>query len=173
MTRRLHLLLAALLTALALAPGHATADAQNRVGAFPSAAPSCTQADAAGIPCKHQASPPGSARIAAGCCVAAKDAGAVERGAADVVGRRGSPLEIRPGTNAPGEIGGRPYSGHALDRMQGRGIPPSAVEEAIANGESAAGRGGSTIHYGPDNHVSVVVGRNGRVVTVGYGRFKP
>jgi filamentous hemagglutinin len=57
--------------------------------------------------------------------------------------------------------------------MQGRGIPPSAVEDAIANGKSVAGRGGSTIHYSPENHISVVVGGNGRVVTVGYGRFTP
>jgi RHS repeat-associated protein len=104
---------------------------------------------------------------------AAKGGSAVERGAASVVGRRGSPIEIQRGTNAPGEIGGRPYSGHALDRMQGRGIPSNAVEDAIANGESVAGRSGTTIHYGPENNVSVVVGRNGRVVTVGYGRFKP
>jgi RHS repeat-associated protein len=89
------------------------------------------------------------------------------------VGRQSRPIEIRPGTNSPAEIGGRPYSGHALDRMQGRGIPPSAVEDAIANGKSVAGRGGSTIHYSPENHISVVVGGNGRVVTVGYGRFTP
>lgn len=97
-------------------------------------------------------------------------------GAADLarlpVGRRGSPIEIQPGSNAPGEIAGRRYSGHALDRMQGRGIPPSAVEDAIANGESAPGRGGTTIHYSPENHISVVVGRDGRVVTVSYGDFR-
>jgi filamentous hemagglutinin len=46
-------------------------------------------------------------------------------------------------------------------------------KDAIANGESVAGRGGSTIHYSPENHISVVVGGNGRVVTVGYGRFTP
>jgi filamentous hemagglutinin len=51
--------------------------------------------------------------------------------------------------------------------------PRGQVEDAIANGASAAGRGGTTIHYSPDNHVSVVVGRNGREVTVGYGRFNP
>lgn len=89
------------------------------------------------------------------------------------VGRRGRPMEVRSGTNAPAEIGGWPYSGHALDRMQGRGVPPSAVEDAIASGQGVTGRGGSTIHYSAENHLSVVVGRNGRVVTVGYGRFKP
>jgi hypothetical protein len=57
--------------------------------------------------------------------------------------------------------------------MQGRGVPPSAVEDAIASGQGVTGRGGSTIHYSAENHLSVVVGRNGRVVTVGYGRFKP
>ncbi len=89
------------------------------------------------------------------------------------VGRHGGPIEIKPGTNTARDIGGRPYSGHALDRMQGRGIPPSAVEDAIANGQSVAARGGTTIHYSAENHISVVVGRNGRVVTVGYGRFTP
>ena len=89
------------------------------------------------------------------------------------VGRRGSPIDVRPGTNAPADIAGRQYSGHALDRMQSRGIPPSAVEDAIANSQPIAGRGGTTIHYSPENHISVVVGPGGRVVTVGYGRFRP
>lgn len=89
------------------------------------------------------------------------------------VGRRSRPIDIKPGTNAPAEIGGRPYSGHALDRMQGRGIPPSAVDDVISGGQGVAGRAGTRIHYSVDNHLSVVLGRNGRVVTVGYGRFKP
>lgn len=88
-------------------------------------------------------------------------------------GRRGSPIEISPGTNVPGSIGGRAYSGHALDRMQGRGIPPSAVEDAISSGTSIAGRGGTTIHHSSTNGISVVVNRGGRVVTVSHGQLKP
>jgi RHS repeat-associated protein len=42
------------------------------------------------------------------------------------VGSLRSPIEIRPGTNPPGAYGGQPFSGHAFDRLQGRGIPPSA-----------------------------------------------
>jgi RHS repeat-associated protein len=90
--------------------------------------------------------------------VAAEDAGAAagDVGASAPVGRSGSPIEIEPGTNEPGEINGRPYSGHAFDRMQGRGIPPSAVEDAINNPAStAAGRGGTTIYRGSDG-VTVV-----------------
>jgi filamentous hemagglutinin len=56
--------------------------------------------------------------------------------------------------------------------MQERGIPPSAVDDAIAQGERTPGRRGTTIHYSPNNDVSVVVGREGRVVTVGYGRYR-
>lgn len=93
-------------------------------------------------------------------------AAAGDAGASAPAGRSGSPIEIQPGTNEPGEIGGRPYSGHAFDRMQGRGIPPSAVEDAINNPAStAAGSGGTTIYRGSDG-VTVVVGSGGRVVTV-------
>jgi hypothetical protein len=64
----------------------------------------------------------------------------------------------------PGEINGRPYSGHAFDRMQGRGIPPSAVEDAIANGEARPGGSGATVHSG-ENGVTAVVGGDGTVET--------
>lgn len=90
------------------------------------------------------------------------------------VGRQGLKGELNvTKPNAPAEIGGRSYSGHALDRMQGRGFTPSVVEDSIANGSSAAGRGGATIYYSAENNISVVVSSNGRVVTVGYGPFKP
>ena len=55
--------------------------------------------------------------------------------AAPPVGSKRSPIEIQPGTNAPANIDGRDYTGHALDRMQGRGIPPSVVNDTIANGQ--------------------------------------
>ncbi|MFD8637472.1 DUF4258 domain-containing protein, partial [Streptomyces sp. NPDC059656] len=70
--------------------------------------------------------------------------------------------------NAPAEIRGREYSGHALDRMQGRGFVPSVVESAIETGESAPGRyEGTTVHYNPVERFSVITNtENGRVITV-------
>lgn len=81
-------------------------------------------------------------------------------------GQRGSPIEVKPGTNQPGYIDGRDYTGHALDRMQGRGVPPSAVEEAIRNGRASPGnQPGTTVHTGSDG-VTVVTGDRGQVITV-------
>jgi len=46
--------------------------------------------------------------------------------------------------NEPAVVGDRSYSGHALDRMQDRGVMPSVVEHAIQNGVATPSRGG---HY--------------------------
>jgi RHS repeat-associated protein len=89
------------------------------------------------------------------------------------VGRRGSPIDIAPGTNSPASIGGRQYTGHALDRMQGRGIMPSAVDDAIRSSTPVRGADGSIIHYSQSNNISVVLNADGSVRTVSYGRFKP
>ncbi len=86
------------------------------------------------------------------------------------VGSKRRPMNI-PDINAPGEIAGRAYRGHALDQMQGRGIPPSVVEDAIAHSQPIAARGGKSIYYSPTNNVSVVVGRGNTVITVGHGKF--
>lgn len=83
-----------------------------------------------------------------------------------ISGSRGNQIDIEPGTNSPTTIGGRDYSGHAQDRMQGRGVPPSAVEEAIKNGTPEASRGGTTVYTDKKNGVQVVVNANGKVVTV-------
>jgi RHS repeat-associated protein len=81
-------------------------------------------------------------------------------------GQRGSPIEVKPGTNQPTAIGGRDYTGHALDRMQGRGVPPSAVEGAINNGLSSPGnQPDTTVHTGPGG-LTVVTGSGGQVITV-------
>jgi hypothetical protein len=84
-----------------------------------------------------------------------------------VVGRIHSPIRIQPGTNKPETIGGRMYSGHALDRMQGRGIYPSVVENAIKKGQTTPGsRKGTTAHYDPKNKLTVITNAsNGRVIT--------
>lgn len=52
--------------------------------------------------------------------------------------------------------------------MQGRGVPPSAVEEAIKNGKTAPGnKPGSTTSTDGKNGVKVVTdAESGRVITV-------
>lgn len=88
------------------------------------------------------------------------------------VGRKGSPLTVPTGTNSAAMIGGRMYSGHALDEMQSDGITPTVVEDAIARG--AVRRGPTTIVYhGADNNISVVVGNaTDAVVTVTRGEIR-
>nr|WP_240152446.1 DUF4258 domain-containing protein [Erwinia amylovora] len=75
----------------------------------------------------------------------------------------------QPVRNQPATISNREYSGHALDRMQDRGITPSVIENVIKNGKSTPSRGGTTVHFDPENKVSVVTNESGRVVTVKYG----
>ncbi|ENT2992032.1 hypothetical protein ACFFN8_001425 [Raoultella planticola] len=53
--------------------------------------------------------------------------------------------------------------------MQDRRITPSVVENAIKNGNSTPSRGGTTVHFDPENKVSVVTNDTGKVVTVKYG----
>jgi hypothetical protein len=57
--------------------------------------------------------------------------------------------------------------------MQGRGIMPSAVEDAITNNPAVRGADGSLIHYSSTNNISVVLNVDGSVRTVSYGVFKP
>jgi filamentous hemagglutinin len=73
--------------------------------------------------------------------------------------------------NLPDIIGGRAYSGHALDQMQGRGFTPTIVESVIQNGVQGPGnQPGSLTHYDPYNRVTVVTDEaTGRVVTVREG----
>ena len=89
-----------------------------------------------------------------------------DKDASTPTGQRGSPIEVNPGSNAPTTIGGREYSGHALDRMQGRGVPPSAVEDAIQNGARLPGNSPGTFVHAGANGVIVVTGNGGRVITV-------
>ena len=88
------------------------------------------------------------------------------------VGRRGQRVNFpNPNhpipRNAPTQIGGRNFSGHALDRMQERGFTPSVVENAIENGVRLPGRDGTFIYRDPVNNFRVVTNaENGRVITV-------
>jgi len=50
--------------------------------------------------------------------------------------------------------------------MQGRGIPPSVVEETIQNGQTSPGNNPGEIEHRGANGVKVVTGSNGQVITV-------
>ena len=80
------------------------------------------------------------------------------------IGRRGNELEVKPGTNIPTIIDGIKYSGHALDRMQGRGIPPSIVKDAIETGKRSPAREGKVKIE--NNQVAVITNNEGNVVAV-------
>jgi uncharacterized protein RhaS with RHS repeats len=107
----------------------------------------------------------GAMAVAAKSTNLIKSAAAVEKtvSAATPVGRLGAPL----GTvvrNTPTTINGRVYTGHALDQMQARGLVPSVVEAAIAQGARSAGRDGATIFT--TNQARVILNPNGSVKTV-------
>ncbi len=90
-----------------------------------------------------------------------------DKPASTPIGRRGEPIEVTPGTNTPTDIGGRTYTGHGLDRMQGRGVPPTPVEDVIQNGRQSPGNDPGTVaHTDDDNGVEVITGPDGQVVTV-------
>jgi hypothetical protein len=61
--------------------------------------------------------------------------------------------------------GGRQYAGHALDDMQGRGVPPSAVENIIKNGNESPGKDpGTIVHTSSEGRVVTTDG--GKVISV-------
>ena len=84
-----------------------------------------------------------------------------------IVGRGGSPMTVPRGTNDPTIINGISYSGHAIDQMQGRGIPPSIVQNTIQNGVIYQTRLGTTGYYDSVNNVRVITNSDtGVVITV-------
>jgi len=97
----------------------------------------------------------------------AQSAGYCGVGAASPVGRSGNPINVVPGPSTlPTTINGVTFSSHAIQRMQGRGIPPTAVLSAVRTGINLPGnRPGTRIHLGPG--VSVVTNSsNGNIITV-------
>lgn len=82
------------------------------------------------------------------------------------VGHQGKQIEVPPGTNPPATIGGRRYTGHALDRMQERGFMPTVIDDVVRSNSGVPGRDNTYIHYSPENDISVVVNEFGDVVTV-------
>jgi hypothetical protein len=96
------------------------------------------------------------------------------RGNGGFSGHRGFELgnhPLQPVRNSPTTIGQRQFSGHALDQMQNRGIPPSVVENTIQHGVPFPGnRPGTQGFYDPVNRVRVIINSdNGTVVTVMHG----
>jgi len=88
------------------------------------------------------------------------------RGAYNPTGRNGNPMNTK-GSNSPAVIGERTYSAHAVDRMQGRGVPPSAVENTIKTGNTYPTKSGTTGYYDATNNLRVIINSNtGDVVTV-------
>ncbi|MDR1423274.1 MAG: DUF4258 domain-containing protein [Azoarcus sp.] len=73
----------------------------------------------------------------------------------------------RNSRNEPTVINDREYSGHALDRMQERGLMPSTIENTIDTGTQFTTRAGTTGFYDAVNNLRVIVNSvTGRVVTV-------
>ena len=85
-------------------------------------------------------------------------------------GQRGSPMDVKPGTNDRQNIGDREFTGHALDQMQGRGVTPTTVEDAITNGAAKPDKEypeSRTEHASQDGRVVVITDSgSGRVITV-------
>ncbi|WCM86433.1 hypothetical protein [Acidovorax sp. NCPPB 3576] len=71
----------------------------------------------------------------------------------------------------PGEINSRPFSEHAFDRMQGRGVYPSAVIDTLLYGRQNPGsRPNTTQFHDPVNNITVVTNSiTGNVITVRNG----
>jgi hypothetical protein len=90
--------------------------------------------------------------------------------ASTIVGSRSVQMGVPKGApiNAAEMIGGRQYTGHALDRMMGRGVTPSVVENTIKIGEKSVGKTARTLEFfDPKNKVGVVIdAATGRVITV-------
>jgi hypothetical protein len=93
------------------------------------------------------------------------------KAASTPVGRRGQPITVVT-RNGRARIRDRVFTGHALDRMQGRGIMPSVVEEAIRNGVRSRQGLTKLKFFDPNNKITVVTSRRGRVITVGHGEMR-
>ena len=77
----------------------------------------------------------------------------------------------QPVRNLAGEVNGRPYSGHAFDQMQNRGIMPSVVDNTIQNGAGFPNKVGTSGFYDATNGVRVITNSgNGKVITVIRGK---
>lgn len=87
-----------------------------------------------------------------------------------MVGSRSNQILVSRGTNAPGFVNNRAYTGHAFDQMQGRGIYPSVVENTISSGSKILQSNGTTRYYDEINDINVILNGDGGVVTSYYGK---
>jgi hypothetical protein len=88
-----------------------------------------------------------------------------------VVGRKGWDLKGLEGKNKPTTIYGREYSGHAIDRIQQRGVTPMAVENTIKNGAVTPDPiPGRLRHYDSANNLTAITDqKTGTVISVMFG----
>jgi hypothetical protein len=84
------------------------------------------------------------------------------------VGRRGHPITVESPGNAPGEVNGRTFSGHAFDRMQESGLTPTVVEDAVSYPVSTVqgNTAGTTVSTSSNGLKVVTEDVTGKVVTV-------
>lgn len=88
------------------------------------------------------------------------------------VGHKQREINVASGTNSRTLIFGREYSGHALDRMQERGLTPTMVEHVIEKGIQSPGNKPNRVsNYDPINKVTVVT-EYSKVITVIFGGSK-
>jgi hypothetical protein len=85
-------------------------------------------------------------------------------------GSKRAPLDYAPYQRIRNEstiINGRKYTGHALDRMQDRGLMPSVIENTINTGcISPADFPGGLEYYDSVNKIRAIVGKNGQIITI-------
>jgi len=91
--------------------------------------------------------------------------------ASSFVGNSQNQLQAPAGTpprSSSGSFQGTPFSGHAFDQPQNRGIPPSVAVQAIQSGIASPGNEPGTVkYYDPGNNISFIVNQNtGTVITV-------
>ncbi|MHB8884744.1 MAG: RHS repeat-associated core domain-containing protein [Methylovirgula sp.] len=113
--------------------------------------------------------PPGSSSA---ICTPGNPSGAPPASSFSGSGR--SPLQAPEGPprNSSAIIENVPYSGHALDQMQNRGIPPSVTTQTLMQGQQMPGnQPGTTQYYDQMNNISVITNsQTGVVITVRPGR---
>ncbi len=88
------------------------------------------------------------------------------------VGSRRNPFNEPggPPRNEDELIDGRVYSGHALDQMENRGVPLSAVQQALNGSPTPDKTEGRSDYYDAINKLTVVVDTaTGRIITIFYG----
>ena len=78
-------------------------------------------------------------------------------------------VDKAPARHTEHVINGRRFCDHAVDQMQNRGIPPSAVENTISVGKKEFS-GGKLLYYDKENNITVITETNGDVVSTYYGK---